>query len=156
VVGILLFVGSADLRADIWPWVLTPLTAKAVGTWLIGIGVIAGYIALFDDRADVPGNSVAYLVLSRGEISSVLNALDPDVLWVEPDVEGWPRRGGHYGLAAVAREVFGAIPDHFETFALELSPRNADPPDDTGASRGRGYAPSSANRRHSPGTPRRA
>jgi hypothetical protein len=64
VVGTLLFVGSADLRADIWPWELTPLTAKAVGTWLIGIGVIAGYIALFDDRADVPGNSVAYLVLS--------------------------------------------------------------------------------------------
>jgi uncharacterized protein len=61
-----------------------------------------------------------YDAFERGEISSALNALDPDALWVEPDVEGWPRRGGHYGLAAVAREVFGAIPDHFETFALEL------------------------------------
>jgi hypothetical protein len=64
VVGILLYVGSSDLRADIWPWTLTALTAKAVGTWLIGIGTIAAFIALVDDRADIAGNSVAYLVLS--------------------------------------------------------------------------------------------
>ncbi len=61
--GILLYVGSADLRDDIWSWSLTPLTAKAVGTWLIGVGVIAGFIALVDDRADLPGNAVAQLVL---------------------------------------------------------------------------------------------
>jgi hypothetical protein len=63
VVGILLYVGSADLRDDLWSWSLTPLTAKAVGTWLIGVGVIAGFIALVDDRADLPGNAVAQLVL---------------------------------------------------------------------------------------------
>ncbi len=62
--GIALYVGSAGLRADLWPWELTPLTAKAIGTWLVGIGAIAAYIAFVDDRRDLPGNSIAYLVLA--------------------------------------------------------------------------------------------
>lgn len=75
VAGALLYIGSDALRADLWPWALTPLTAKAVGTWLIGIGVIAGYIAVVDDRADIPGNSVAYLVLGFASLAGLYGAL---------------------------------------------------------------------------------
>ncbi|MGH2922986.1 MAG: hypothetical protein ACRDKH_03015, partial [Solirubrobacterales bacterium] len=49
--------------ASIWAWALTPLAAKAVGTWLIGIGLTAGVVAAVDDRADMSGNSVSQLVL---------------------------------------------------------------------------------------------
>jgi hypothetical protein len=49
--------------ASIWPWELTPLAAKAVGTWLIGIGLTAAVVAAIDDRADMAGNSVSQLVL---------------------------------------------------------------------------------------------
>lgn len=37
VLGIALFVMPASTLA-IWPWALTPLTARAVGAWLIGLG----------------------------------------------------------------------------------------------------------------------
>jgi hypothetical protein len=66
-VGILLF-AAPDTADSIWPWALTDLTAKAVGTWLAGIGIIAGYIAARGDREDLPGNALAYLVLGAGSL----------------------------------------------------------------------------------------
>jgi hypothetical protein len=70
-VGLLLF-ASPGAGRSIWPWDLTDLTAEAVGTWLAGIGVIAGYIAVRDDREDLPGNALAYLVLGGGSLLAVV------------------------------------------------------------------------------------
>lgn len=36
-----------------WPWPLTPLTARAVGAWLVGLGWAAGHARLVDDADDV-------------------------------------------------------------------------------------------------------
>jgi len=33
-----------------WPWPLGPLPARAVGAWLVGLGVAAGHARLLDDR----------------------------------------------------------------------------------------------------------
>jgi hypothetical protein len=33
-----------------WPWPLTPLTARAIGAWLVGLGTAAGHARLLDDR----------------------------------------------------------------------------------------------------------
>jgi hypothetical protein len=33
-----------------WPWALTPLTARAVGAWLVGLGTAAAHARLLDDR----------------------------------------------------------------------------------------------------------
>ena len=33
-----------------WPWPLTPLTGRAVGAWLLGLGTAAAYARLLDDR----------------------------------------------------------------------------------------------------------
>lgn len=33
-----------------WPWTLTPLTARAVGAWLVGLGVAVVHARLVDDR----------------------------------------------------------------------------------------------------------
>ncbi|MQA74408.1 MAG: hypothetical protein GEU88_08745 [Solirubrobacterales bacterium] len=63
VLGALLYLWPGD-AGSIWAWALTPLTAKAIGTWLLGIGTLAAYVAWRDDRADVPGASLAYIVLA--------------------------------------------------------------------------------------------
>jgi hypothetical protein len=60
--GGFLYFGASDSNS-IWPWELTDLTSKAVGTWLLGIGTLAGYVALRNDRADIPGASLSYLIL---------------------------------------------------------------------------------------------
>jgi hypothetical protein len=52
---LLLGVGSALLVSPTWadgawPWPLTPLTGRAVGAWLVGLGIAAGHAWLLDDR----------------------------------------------------------------------------------------------------------
>jgi hypothetical protein len=84
-VGLLLFADPADGRS-IWPWDLTDLTAAAVGTWLAGIGVIAGYLALRDDRADLPGEALSYIVLGGGS-AIALARFGGDLDWGAP--EAW-------------------------------------------------------------------
>ena len=34
----------------LWPWTLTALTGRAIGAWLIGLGIAAGHAASFVDR----------------------------------------------------------------------------------------------------------
>jgi len=41
---------SPATGTDLWPWALTPLTARAVGAWLLGLGVAAGHAFVLDDR----------------------------------------------------------------------------------------------------------
>lgn len=36
-----------------WPWALTPLTARAVGAWLIGLGTAAAHARLLGDRTSL-------------------------------------------------------------------------------------------------------
>ena len=60
--GILLYFVPGESNS-VWPWELTDLTSKAIGTWLLGIGTLATYVALHNDRADMPGASLSYLVL---------------------------------------------------------------------------------------------
>jgi len=55
------FPGSAN---DIWPWALTELTSQAIGGWLLGIGITAAYLVWHDDRTDIPGALLSYVVLS--------------------------------------------------------------------------------------------
>ena len=45
VVGIALFV-APDVVAPAWPWSLTPLTAQAIGAWLVGFGLAAAHSVL--------------------------------------------------------------------------------------------------------------
>jgi hypothetical protein len=53
---VLLLLGAAlflaPLRAaPLWPWTLTALTARAVGAWLVGLGVAAAHVAWENDWA---------------------------------------------------------------------------------------------------------
>ena len=62
IAGIVLFTSSPSVAADVWPWPLTDLTSKAIGTWLVGTGVTCAVVALLDDVACLPGWSVAQVV----------------------------------------------------------------------------------------------
>jgi hypothetical protein len=61
VVGVVLYVRPAT-ATDIWPWPLTPLTARAVAAWLIAFGATAA-VAAFGDLERLRAGTVAYTVL---------------------------------------------------------------------------------------------
>lgn len=46
-IALLVAPGWADAA---WPWPLTPLTGRAVGAWLVGLGTAAAHAVLLDDR----------------------------------------------------------------------------------------------------------
>jgi len=55
-----------------WPWKLTPLTSQAVGAWLIGIGVTAGYAFIENDYSRIRVGLVSYLAFGVLEIIALL------------------------------------------------------------------------------------
>ena len=60
--SVLLWV-SPDTAADVWPWALTPLTSRAIGSFLLGIGLVALVTVADDDRPSSRVASDAYVVL---------------------------------------------------------------------------------------------
>jgi hypothetical protein len=75
--GALLLVapGAAD---DLWPWPLSPLTSRAIGSFLFGIGLTAVIAAREDDPLSFRGAALAYTVLGLLEILA-LNVHIPDL-----------------------------------------------------------------------------
>ncbi len=64
-VGLGLFLVPAQ-TASWWPWQLTPLTSRAVGAWLISLGVAASHTLIEDDVARIRplgATAVAFAVL---------------------------------------------------------------------------------------------
>ena len=59
--GLALWIAPTD--AGWWPWPVGALTAKALGTWLLGIATVGAYLVVRDDREDLPGAMLSYVVL---------------------------------------------------------------------------------------------
>lgn len=92
VIGVTLFVWP-ERSASLWPWSLTPLTGRAVGAWLLGIGAGAGQAVWENEAARLRPGAVAYAVF--GLLAIVAVARYPH------DVE-WAKRAAwiYLGLAA--------------------------------------------------------
>ena len=60
--GVALFV-SPQTTAVLWPWMLTPLTGRAVGAWLVGIGVVAAHMCVENDYRRIRAALIGYTVL---------------------------------------------------------------------------------------------
>jgi hypothetical protein len=59
---------SPSSAGTIWPWLLTPLTGRAVGTFLIGFAAAAAFAAL-DNRVErLRGAAYAYATLGALEL----------------------------------------------------------------------------------------
>ena len=100
-VGVALFV-RPGLAAVLWPWPLTPLTARMVAAWLLGFGLAVGLAGLEADLARLDVAAVAYGLLAVLELV-VLRPLPGDgALGIAPADLGLPRHGGvHPGQLGV-------------------------------------------------------
>jgi uncharacterized protein len=63
----------------------------------------------------------AYEAFGRGDTASVVAALDPDIEWIEGEIEGLPYAGPHHGAQAVVDEVLTQMPGTYDSF--ELAPQ---------------------------------
>jgi hypothetical protein len=68
--GTALFIAPGDADA-LWPWTLTPLTARAIGAFLVGFGVGAAYGMLEDDLSLLRGAALAYASLGALELAAI-------------------------------------------------------------------------------------
>jgi len=71
VTGIILFLFPAT-AFTFWPWALTPLTSRAIGAWLIGIGFIALHMTWENDHQR---NRIAYISYALLGILQALSLL---------------------------------------------------------------------------------
>jgi hypothetical protein len=107
--AVLLTVGSAlflapAAAAPFWPWMLTPLTARATGAWLIGWGVLAAQSSRENDWARVQAAMPAYAVV--GVLQLIVLARYPDAAnW--GDARAWFYLAFVLGIAAVG--IFGVL-----------------------------------------------
>lgn len=60
-----------------------------------------------------------YEAFGQGDVKTAVENFDPDIVWVEPDAQGWPGRGIHHGVDAVINEVLAVLPEYFEDFKVE-------------------------------------
>ena len=76
--GVALLV-SPTWAAGAWSWPLTPLTARAVGAWLVGLGWAAAHARLVDDAERVRPvglTAVAFVLLESVSLARYGDALD--------------------------------------------------------------------------------
>jgi hypothetical protein len=82
VVGGLLFLVPGTMMPA-WPWDLTPLTARAVGTWIFAIGFALAHAAWEDDYARLAAGAKAYTVFAAFALIAVVR-FPGDVHWDRP------------------------------------------------------------------------
>lgn len=61
---------APESAADVWPWALTPLVARAFGAFTLGVGVLAAIIS-WDGEVGAPGIVVAYAALGAFQLLAV-------------------------------------------------------------------------------------
>lgn len=74
---------ATSATAPLWPWSLTPLTARAIGAWLLSIGVSAAHAAWENDRPRTGPFAVSYLVFAVLQVVA-LARFPADFAWGTP------------------------------------------------------------------------
>ncbi len=102
--GVVTALGAAmvlvpSTAAGWWPWALTDLTSRAVGAWLVIVGLTAGQAAWENDWSRLRPLSITYVVLGVLQLLAV--ARYPDEL--EPSPAAWT-----YVAFLIALVAFGA------------------------------------------------
>jgi hypothetical protein len=81
-VGVPLFVAPSTAEV-LWPWTLTPFTARVVAAWLLAFGLATGAAALAGDLARLRTAAIAYTVFGVLVVIAVLRYADT-VAWDRP------------------------------------------------------------------------
>jgi len=84
--GVALLVAPVAAGAAFWPWDLTPLTGRAVGAWLVGLGVAGVSVVLEADARRARPVAAGGLALAVLAGVGLLN-FPADVAWGTP--QGW-------------------------------------------------------------------
>jgi hypothetical protein len=80
--GCVLLVSPAT-GARVWPWALTPLTGRAIGAWLVGLGVAAAHALIERDLRRVRPAAWGYIAIAG--LQAVALARFPDRMqWSSP------------------------------------------------------------------------
>jgi hypothetical protein len=79
VVGVVLFVDPAR-SATLWPWTLTPLTARVVAAWLIAFGIASLLVLVERDLERLEISAVAYTLFGLLELLALARYED-SVRW---------------------------------------------------------------------------
>lgn len=82
IVGTVLFVAPSAI-IPVWPWALTPLTARAIGAWFLGIGLIAFFGYRENDLTRIRPLGWGYTVFAVLQLV-VLARYPGDVDWSNP------------------------------------------------------------------------
>jgi hypothetical protein len=78
----LLFI-APERSLSLWPWPLTPLTSRAVGAWLLGLGVAAAHARWENDLRRIRAAAAGYIVIGVLQGIALARFLD-SVAWAEP------------------------------------------------------------------------
>jgi len=87
VVGVRLFL-VPDLTTSWWPWQLTPLTSRAIGAWLISLGVAAAHSLIEDDVARIRPLGATAVVFGVLESIALLR-YGGELDWSSPTAVGY-------------------------------------------------------------------
>lgn len=75
---------APEATLALWPWMLTPLTARAIGGWLLGLGLAAAHAAAENDWSRVTVATHAYILLGVLEFVALMRY---------PNTVDWGRPG---------------------------------------------------------------
>ena len=100
VVGVVLY-AAPSTAPMLWPWPLTPLTARAIASWLVAFGLATGITAVAGDLVRERIGAVAYTVLGVLVLVATLR-FPGSVRWGQPSA--WV-----YLAMAVAITITGAV-----------------------------------------------
>jgi hypothetical protein len=81
-VGFALFV-APSATMSLWPWMLTPLTARAIGAWLLSLGLAAAHANAENDWERVGVATHTYVVLGILEFVALMR-YPSSVDWAQP------------------------------------------------------------------------
>jgi hypothetical protein len=95
VVGVGLYVVPYE-TADLWPWHLTPLTARAIGAWAFSLGLAAVHVLIEDDARRVRPAAIAFVLFGCLELVGVARF---------PDTGDWSSPAGAAFLAFLVISV---------------------------------------------------
>lgn len=90
--GIALFFAPKWAAGRFWPWLLSPLTGRAIGAWLVGVGFAAGHFTWENDWSRVRAGTIAYSVFAGLELIALFrfaaarypDSGQPIVDWTDP------------------------------------------------------------------------